>query len=188
MSSTEQQWQRMMNQAPAAPEANEPARQETPVSQTLFTLPSEFVHLLNQCIGLAQHQIQLFDPDFTRWGLEHADIFQALRHFLLLDKKNRLHLAMHRTHYLSNECPRFMPFFTDFSHAIECRITPRNLRQLTDSFCIADETHIVRRYHCDHFRGEAVFHSSEATQISSKRFAEIWLASDIGIHASRLGL
>lgn len=188
----EQIWQSLMNQTPpqqaSEPTCEEkPAPEEEPTRQT-FTLPSEFVRLVNQCISLAQHQIQLFDPNFTRWGMEHADIFQALRHFLLLDQKNRLQLAMHQTHYLANECPRFMPFFTDFSHAIECRITPRNLRQLTDSFCIADQRHIVRRYHCDHFRGEAVFHSGEATQISSKRFADIWLASDIGIHASRLGL
>lgn len=153
-----------------------------------FTLPSEFVSLVHQCTALAQHRIQLFDPDFTRWGWEHGTIFQILRQFLLLDSKNRLEIAMHNPHYLNNECPRFMPFFTDFSHAIECRSTPRNLRLLTDSFCIVDQTHIVRRFHCDHFRGEAVFHSSEATQISAKRFADIWLASDIGIHASRLGL
>ncbi|MEN9867300.1 MAG: hypothetical protein RL748_2890 [Pseudomonadota bacterium] len=153
-----------------------------------FTLPSEFVGSLKLCFERAQNQLQLFDPDFSRWGLDQADMFVLLRRFLLLTPNNRLQLAMHHTGYLQNECPRFMPFFNDFSHAIECRITPRNLRQLTDSFCIADDLHIVRRYHCDHFRGETVFDSAETTQLSAKRFGEIREASDIGIHASRLGL
>lgn len=153
-----------------------------------FSLPSEFQQLLQQCYVRAQMRIQMFDPDFSRWGLDSSEVIQGLRYFLLAGPGNRLQIAYHQPHYLERECLRFMPLLADFSHAIECRVTPRNLRLLTDSFCIADEQHIVRRFHCDHFRGEAVFGSTEATHICGKRFADIWEESDPGLQPSRAGL
>jgi hypothetical protein len=153
-----------------------------------FSLPSEFRHLLLQCYARAHGRIQMFDPDFSSWGLDSSDAIHALRQFLLARRGNRLQIAYHQCHYLERECLRFPPLLIDFSHAIECRVTPRNLRMLTDSFCIADESHIVRRFHCDHFRGEAVFDSPQAQEVSAKRFADIWAESDIGLQPGRTGL
>lgn len=153
-----------------------------------FSLPSEFRHLLLQCYARAHGRIQMFDPDFSSWGLDSPEAIQALRQFLLARRGNQLQIAYHRDHYLERECLRFPPLLTDFSHAIECRATPRNLRLLTDSFCIADDSHIVRRFHCDHFRGEAVFDSTQAQEVSAKRFTDIWAESDIGLQPGSTGL
>ncbi len=153
-----------------------------------FSLPSEFRQALQQCLCLATMRIQLFDPDFSQWGIDSAETMQLLRQFLLVRRSNQIQLAYHHDHYLEREALRFMPLLTDFSHAIECRVTPRNLRQLTDSFCIVDAQHIVRRFHCDHFRGEAVFNSAPACKISAKRFADIWQESDPGLQPGRAGL
>jgi hypothetical protein len=68
------------------------------------------------------------------------------------------------------------------------RRSSQQLRQLTDSFCIADQRHIVRRFHADHFRGEAVFDSPEDTQIALERFITIWLESWAGLYANSTGL
>jgi hypothetical protein len=136
----------------------------------------------------ANMQMQLFDPDFSQWGIDSAELAQVLRQFLLARRNNRLLIACHNVHYLERESLRFMPLLTDFSHAVECRVTPRNLHQLTDSFCIVDEQHIVRRFHSAHFRGEAVFHSPQACQVSAKRFADIWQESVPGLQPGRTGL
>lgn len=153
-----------------------------------FSLPSEFRHLLQQSFALATMRIQLFDPDFSQWGIDSAEVMQLFRQFLLVRRSNQIRLVCHQVHYLEREALRFMPLLTDFSHAIECRVTPRNLRLLTDSFCIVDEQHIVRRFHCDHFRGEAAINSPQACQISATRFADIWQESDPGLQPGRAGL
>lgn len=164
---------------------------ETPDSEVVtvkFSLPSEFRQALQQCFALASTRIQLFDPDFSQWGIDSAEVMQLLRQFLLVRRSNQIQIAYHHAHYLEREALRFMPLLADFSHAIECRVTPRNLRLLTDSFCMVDEQHIVRRFHCDHFRGEAVFNSGQDCQISAKRFADIWQESDPGLQPGRAGL
>ena len=168
---------------------NLPPAPSEPVSQTVrFSLPSEFHAQLEQCLGLADSLLCMFDPNFSSWGWNQTEPFQLMRRFLLARPGNRIQIAYHNDDYLERECARFMPFLSDFSHAVECRQTPRNLRQLTDSFCLADERHVVRRFHCDHFRGEAVFGSPEACQIPGKRFDDIWAESELGLQAGRAGL
>jgi hypothetical protein len=146
----------------------------------------EFEQQLRLCLARAEHSLQLFDPDFSMWVLGASDVEAALRTFLLA--KGRLQLVAHSNTYLERDCPRFLRLLHDFSHQIECRLTPKNLRQLSDSFCIADQRHIVRRFHSDHLRGEAVFDGPADTELSSERFATIWIESVAGLHVSTTGL
>ena len=76
----------------------------------------------------------------------------------------------------------------DFGHLIECRLTSKQLRQLTDSFCIADRRDIVRRFHADHLRGEAVFDAPADIEPYAERFDTIWLESVPGLQANTTGL
>jgi hypothetical protein len=158
------------------------------ISCVKFTLQSEFRTLLRQCFGSAQLQLQLFDPDFSVWALGSSETIEALRAFLLTNGKARIEMVTHRTAYLERDCPRFMRLLAEFSHAIECRVTPKNLQQLTDSLCIADDVHMVRRFHADHYHGEAVCNAPAETPNWRKRFSAIWIESDLGLHASTTGL
>lgn len=153
-----------------------------------FTSHAEFLTLINECIACAGDCLQLFDPDFTRWSLGASATISLLNQFLLLKESNRLQLATHHFEYLQQSCPRFLTLLKNFDHAIECRQTPKNLRHLTDSFCIADESRIVRRFHADHFRGVATLGNSEEIQIYANRFAGIWIESLPGLHPTTLGL
>lgn len=151
-----------------------------------FSSRTEFEQQLRECFGRARSRLQWFDPDFTLWGLGTAAVEAELRRFLL--GKGELQLVAHQSAFLAQRCPRFLRLLKDYSHAIECRATGKNLRHLTDSFCLADGRHLVRRFHCDHLRGEASFDKPDATTVSAERFAGIWLESDPGLHASTTGL
>jgi hypothetical protein len=131
-------------------------------------------------------QLFLFDPDCSIFPLGTKDTDAALRHFLGLG--GHIQMAMHRTEHVEREYPRFMTLLQDYSHRIECRQTNRPLKTLTDSFCIGDHKHIVRRFHSDHMRGAAAFDSPAATEISNERFIGIWAESMPGLHASTTGL
>ena len=151
-----------------------------------FSSRTEFEQQLRDCFGRARVRLQLFDPDFALWGLGTAAVDAELRRFLL--GKGELQLVAHNSDLLERHCPRFLRLLKDYGHAIECRGTGKNLRHLSDSFCLADGRHLVRRFHCDHLRGEASFDAPDATTVSAERFAGIWLESDPGLHASTIGL
>lgn len=142
-------------------------------------------HFLD-CIARSKATLAMFDPDFAVFPLGSSQTDAALRHFLSLG--GHIQLAMHQTGHIERHYPRFLRLLQDYSHRIECRLTNRPLKTLTDSFCIGDHKHIVRRFHSDHMRGAAAFDSPAETEISNERFIGIWAESLPGLHATTTGL
>ncbi|MBJ7308622.1 hypothetical protein ACFOLJ_17160 [Rugamonas sp. CCM 8940] len=151
-----------------------------------FSSRTQFEQHLRDCFARAEHRLDLFDPDFSLWQLGHSTVDAELRRFLA--GHGRLRLAAHGNEHLQRQEPRFLRLLRDFGHAVECRVTPAGLRQLSDSFCLADGAMLVRRFHCDHLRGVAVFADSDAIKLASDRFESIWSESLPGLHASTAGL
>jgi uncharacterized protein YjiS (DUF1127 family) len=151
-----------------------------------FDTRAAFQQRLGDVLARARTTLVMFDPDYAPFRLGAPDVDAALRRFL--HDGGRLRLALHDTAHLEREAPRFLRLLRDYAHAIECRRTPRALRDLTDSFCIADDLHIVRRFHSDHMRGEAAFDAPQQTELSRLRFDGIWAESQPGLQASVTGL
>ncbi|MBQ5946636.1 hypothetical protein [Massilia sp. ST3] len=138
------------------------------------------------CLAASSTLLELFDPDFDVFPLGAPDVDATLRAFLA--DGGRLRLALHDPAHIERHYPRFLRLLRDYGHLCECRQTPRGLRVLTDSFCIGDGRHVVRRFHSDHLRGEAVFHSEEACDVPEHRFAAIWEESRVVLQPSITGL
>jgi hypothetical protein len=155
-------------------------------AENRFTTRTEFESHFLACVAQSNATLSLFDPDCSVFPLGASATDAALRHFL--GRGGHLQMAMHETGHIERECPRFLRLLKDYSHRIECRVTSRQLRTLTDSFCIGDGQHIVRRFHSDHMRGEAVLNAPLATEMSRERFTGIWAESLPGLHASTTGL
>ncbi len=155
-------------------------------TSTRFSTHAEFEAHFLDCITRSKSLLQLFDPDFAVFPLGSSQTDAALRHFLT--GGGTIQLAMHRTDHIERQYPRFIRLLRDYSHKVECRHTPRNLHQLTDSFVIGDGVQIVRRFHCDHMRGEAAWNAPIDTEISLERFAGIWIESTSTLHATTTGL
>lgn len=151
-----------------------------------FTSRAQFQEQLRLSFSRAKLKLQLFDPDFAWWQLGSAEVDALLRRFLA--GHGKLELVAHSNAELEAHAPRFLRLLKDYGHAVECRLTSKNLRQLTDSFCIGDQRDLVRRYHADHLRGEAVYDSPPDTQVCSERYAAIWAETIPGLHASTTGL
>jgi hypothetical protein len=151
-----------------------------------FDTRTEFQRQLRAVLERARVSLDLFDPDFSLFPLGEPDIDAVLRRFLL--GGGRLRLAMHDSRHIERHYPRFLRLLRDHGHRIECRLTGRGLRQLTDSFCIADDSHLVRRFHSDHLRGEVAFDAPQETDVPRERFAAIWEESQAGLHAATTGL
>ncbi|SFU76015.1 DUF7931 domain-containing protein [Pseudoduganella namucuonensis] len=151
-----------------------------------FDTRAAFQEQLRDCFSRARHTLQVFDPDFATWELGSSRVDALLRAFLA--RHGRLELVAHSNAELERNAPRFLRLLKDYTHLIECRLTPPNLRLLTDSFCVADRRHLVRRFHADHMRGVAVYGSEAETQDNCERFAAIWAETIPGLHAGTTGL
>ena len=127
-----------------------------------------------------------FDADFAAFPLGGTSIDTALR--ACLARGARLRLALHDSAHIERHYPRFLRLLRDHGHLCECRQTPRALRQLTDSFCIGDGRHIVRRFHGGHMRGEASFDQPAACELAQRRFDAIWEASQPALQLFKTGL
>jgi len=124
--------------------------------------------LLARAVG----RLDLFDPDGAVFALGSSETDARLRAFL--HAGGSLRLALHDPAPIERDAPRFLRLLRDYRHRAECRQTPRGLRQLTDSFCIADGRHVLRRFHSDWMRGEAAFDAPQAVDVPAQRFAAIW--------------
>jgi hypothetical protein len=151
-----------------------------------FDTRAEFQRQLRAVLALAGQTLDLFDPDFSLFTLGELETDALLRQFL--QGGGQLRLAMHDSARLERDAPRFLRLLRDYSHRVECRLTGRGIRQLTDSFCIADGRHIVRRFHSDHLRGEAAFDAPQETEVPRERFAAIWEESRPNLYPTATGL
>mgnify|MGYP000383186519 CR=1 FL=1 len=151
-----------------------------------FDTRAEFQRQLRAVMARAQASLDLFDPDFALFPLGDPDVDAVLSSFLA--GGGQLRLAMHGSAHIERHAPRFLRLLRAHGHRIECRVTNRGIRQLTDSFCVADSLHIVRRFHSDHLRGEAAFDAPQEIEVPRERFAAIWEESQPGLHPTVTGL
>ncbi len=151
-----------------------------------FDTRAAFQRLLADVMARATVSLDLFDPDFALFRLGDPDVDAVLRRFLR--GGGRLRLAMHGGAHIERHCPRFPRLLRDHRHRVECRITHKGIRHLTDSFCIGDARDIVRRCHSDHLRGEAAFDAPQETGVPRERFSAIWEESQPGLFPTTTGL
>jgi hypothetical protein len=158
------------------------------MSDTIITFDTRagFQQQLRALVGCSHTLLTMFDPDFALFELGASDVDAALRRALAAGC--RLQLALHDETHLRRHAPRLLRVLRDYAHLAECRVTPRGLRHLTDSFAIGDERHIVRRFHSDHMRGVAAFDSPTETDLQRERFAAIWTDSLPGLRLAATGL
>ncbi|UVW27781.1 hypothetical protein [Massilia sp. H6] len=151
-----------------------------------FDTRAELALQWQACLAAAHTRLDLFDPDFAVFALGTSEVDAALRTFFA--RGGVLRLALHSPAHVERHYPRFLRLLRDFSHRAECRATPQALHHLTDSFCIADNRHVVRRFHSDHLRGEAAFDSPGAVEVPRQRFDAIWDDSFLTLQSTKTGL
>jgi len=155
-------------------------------TSTRFDTRAGFDAQFRACLAAARSRLDLFDPDFAVFALGASEVEETLRDFLR--RGGVLRLAMHTPAHIERHYPRFIRLLRDYSHGAQCRITPKTLHGLTDSFCIVDELHVLRRFHSDHMRGEAAFDSPGAIELPRHRFDAIWEESKPVLQSTKTGL
>jgi hypothetical protein len=143
---------------------------------------------IDQIIGAARRELQVFDGNLSDGGFGAPGRFQLMRRFLLVNRANRVSIALHDIDYLTRYCARMMTLLRQFPHAIEVRRTLPAARHASDAFVLADGLSYWRRYHTDDARSELVFNDDAGGRLLRARFEQIWEASEPAVAATVLGI
>jgi len=113
---------------------------------TLITLEADYRRACDTVISRAEHEILIFDRDLAAPRLDDKARVDQLASFLSKDGLHRIRIVLHAPETLRVQAPRLMQLFARFSHLIEIRQSPDNLRHLADTHILADDKHAIRRF------------------------------------------
>lgn len=149
---------------------------------------ADYAAALDMLCKLAHRSLCLFEKNYDGLGFNSEARYETLHGFLLASPANRLFVLTHDPRYLATLCPRMTMLLRQFGGSMFIYQTPINLRQITEPFSVADETHYVRRFHFDDPRGILAQHDPENARALKSRFMEMWSSSHPAISPSALGL
>jgi len=158
------------------------------LQHTILNGTADYITALDTLCSLAQRNLCVFEKDFEDIGFNSEARYDTLRHFLLANPANCLHLLAHDARPIVQHCPRLMLLLRQFGHNMHIYQTPKHLLHLTEPFAVADEAHYVRRFHFDDPRGIFAQNDAEGTRVLKSRFTEMWASSHPALSATTLGL
>lgn len=156
--------------------------------QVKISSMADYVSALDKLCKMAEHNLYLFEKNFDGLGFNSEQRYITLRNFLLSSPVHKLYVLAHDTQYLSTKCPRMMNLLHQFSGNMFIYQTPKNLQHIAAPFAVADDQHLVRRFHFDDARGLFSLQDSPNAHALKARFMEMWATSHPAPSSTRLGL
>ena len=149
---------------------------------------AEQVAAIDEIIGYARSQVQVFDIDLSTPGWNSVARIDALGRFLRATRTARLDVVVHDTRWIEAYGARFAQLLRQYPHAITLYRSGSEARAAMDPLVIVDRTHCVHRFHADQPRGSLIVASPAGVKPLAARFDEIWGTGEPGMTSSVLGL
>jgi hypothetical protein len=165
----------------------EPIVQPRP-ERSLLSTRKEYRDALERLVGLAQHELRMFDADFSGLDIDSPQTYELLRAFLLRGRNNRLYIAVHDTDHIRNYCPRLLKLLRRFSDRMFIHQTQGEAARAPDCLLLADKLHFVRRPVQAQPRATLRLNDDEESQGMFLRFSEIWDNSFPAVSGTASGL
>ena len=155
---------------------------------TLLRSEAEYRRACDTVLARADNEILIFDRDLAALRLEESARLEALTRFLQKGPLSRIRMVLHDPGPLQRTAPRLMRLIVRFSHVIDARQSPDNLRHLADTHLLADESHGVRRFHVDQPRSALILDDPSYIGPWRHRFEELWVLSHPCLTMNATGL
>lgn len=143
----------------------------------MLTTEGDYRQACDTVIGVAQREILIFDRNLFALRLGDPTRIERLTDFLKADGTRRIRIVLHDPDDLEKNVPRLVQMLARYSHAVEVRQSPDNLRHLADTHLLADEGHGVRRFQFDLPRSALVLDDPAYISPWRLRFDELWALS-----------
>lgn len=157
----------------------------------LLTSEADYRQACDTVLSRAEREILIFDRDLVALKFEDTARLAALTDFLRgggIRGIRGIRMVLHDTGPLQRDLPRLTRLIFRFSHAIEVRQSPDNLRHLADTHLLADESHGVRRFHVDQPRSALILDDPACLNPWRQRFEELWELSHPCLQLNTTGL
>jgi len=155
---------------------------------TLLNSEAEYRQACDTVLGRAQRELLIFDRDLAAMQLDTKARLDLLTGFLQDDALRRVRIVLHDPGPLERNSPRLLQLVARFSHLIEARQTPDNLRHLADTHLLADGCQGVRRFHVDQPRCALIIDDRTYIHPWQQRFEELWHLSHPCLTLNTTGL
>jgi hypothetical protein len=155
---------------------------------TLLTSEAEYRQACDTVLARAERELLIFDHDLAAMQLDKKARVDLLIDFLQTDALRRVRIVLHDPGPIERDAPRLLRLIADFSHMIEARQSPDNLRHLADTHLLADGCHGVRRFHVDQPRSAIILHDRAYIHPWQQRFEELWQVSHPCLRLNMTGL
>jgi len=158
-----------------------------PPQRSLLLSRREYVAGFDRLLGLARHELRIFDPDLSELGLNSPQKIGLLQN-LILRGENRILIAVHDTGHVLQRCPRLMSLLGSFYGSVLIYQTTGIAARVQDCFALADADHLVRRPVTRQPRGVLILNDPKEGFPMRDRFNEIWAHSQPTVAPSAAGL
>jgi len=148
----------------------------------------EYRDALARLIGLAQHELRIFDLDLCDLEINSPQTYALLHAFMLRGRNNHLYIVVHDTGHIRNDCPRLLNLLRQFSDRMFIHQTQGEATSAQDSLVLADKLHFVRRPVQAQPRATLRLNDDQESQGMHLRFSEIWDNSFPAVSATTSGL
>ena len=101
---------------------------------TLLTSEAEYRQACDTVLGRVQRELLIFDRDLGALQLESRARLDLLSGFLQGGALRRIRIVLHDPEPVERNAPLLIQLIVRFSHAIEVRQSPDNLRHLAFTF------------------------------------------------------
>jgi hypothetical protein len=155
---------------------------------TLLNSEAEYRQACDTVLSRTQHELLIFDHDLVTMQLDKKVRLDLLTDFLEADALRRVRIVLHDPGPLERDAPRLLQLIARFSHVIEARQSPDNLRHLADTHLLADGRHGVRRFHVDQPRSALILDDRTYIHPWQQRFEELWQLSHPCLRLNTTGL
>ncbi len=156
--------------------------------QEMFDTRAAYQQAVDAILSAAKKNLCIFDSDIRALELDSRARADAIAAFLAGGRDRSLRIVLHDLDHLTRYSPRLMGLLKRYNHCFSIRQTPEPLRNIADSFVLADEVSGVVRFHADHFRGKMLLDHPVEIHDWQQRFENLWAESMPGTSATHLGL
>ncbi|HVO90486.1 MAG TPA: hypothetical protein VMV45_18255 [Casimicrobiaceae bacterium] len=164
--------------APIAPVASE---------RQLDTVAAQ-IAAIDEIIGLASHEIRVFDVDLSQCGWNSVERSRTLTEFFKRAAHPKLDIIVHDTRWIETSGARLCALLRQFGHAITIYTTGAEARSAMDPLVIVDARHVLHRFHVSQPRASLLIEQPQLAKPLVTRFEEIWATGEPGLTATVLGL
>lgn len=156
--------------------------------RTLLTSWSDHRQAVTDTLAAALRQIDLFERDLARIGLDQRTTVETLAHWFAAHERSQLRLVVPDLDLLRARQPHFMVLAERWGHRLSVRKTPDHLAHLPDCMVIADARFATIRFQHDQARSVALTDAPEDVLPYQTRFDELWAECSESLGARTLGL